>query len=343
MILYDCPYAFLLLAILPLIVGAFFLLYRHRKTQLDSFVDGRICDLMMEKRRPLSFWSKVVLACIVWLGGVIALASPKGNEHYIHQNTSTQVSGMYQIIFLVDASASMSINDSRNGATRLEVAKEIADKIISGLNGENVALFAFTSATMQLAPITTDYLFTRLMLRQMEINEGETVGTDLAQAFDNVNQEALSLYNVPKMLVLLTDGGDPTQQKIEEVVQPLVGTKNLSTAVIAIGSKEGGIVPNVTYEGRAVNSKLNLPLLQEIASMTHGSLFMASELTSTQIAEAVAKQIVQKKVFYQQGGTLSSIDDRVYDHYFWVPLGVALVALLLFLLIPDTQKRGRRV
>ena len=85
---------------------------------------------------------------------------------------------------MLDTSASMSVEDTRQKNTRLEVAKEIIDEMVQKLDGQNVALYSFTSALTPIVPLTLDYLFTRLMLQDVHLNYGEVAGTDLFESLE---------------------------------------------------------------------------------------------------------------------------------------------------------------
>src|SRR5690606_21686855 len=111
----------------------------------------------------------------------------------------------HDVIFLVDASASMSVADMRGGLSRFNYAKEIVDAAISKLQGESVALSAFTSGVTVLSPLTMDYFFVRIMLKQMQINEGDIAGTNLVEAIA-VTREQYFPFITPslKSLIILT-------------------------------------------------------------------------------------------------------------------------------------------
>lgn len=362
---YDWPsMAILLAALLPL-AWSMVLLYRYRQKKLKLFADWAVRNAVVENREPVLYWVKVLLYCLAWIGGVIAVMQPKGNERYVSTAPNGEVTVIkqrsknhlmrkktHEVIFLVDASASMKIPDI-SGKTRLEVSKEIVDDIISHLKGENVSLFAFTSATMQIVPSTLDYLFTRLMLQQIEINEGETEGTDIKLALEFVRK----LYfaqpsSKTKTLILLTDGGDtslyelnPEQRKeeVRKIVDPIrdAEEKNLRVLVVGVAGMQGKDVPGITFQGKPVISSLDEALLRKISSSGRGSLFIIGEMTAFQISQAIAQNIARDESFIdvsQDEPPDMGERSHVYDLYFQIPLGIAILALAGCLLIPDTRK-----
>jgi len=350
---YDWPQAAILLLFVFVIGWTFFALSRYRRNKLNHFFGDAHLSLMLVKREPGLYWTKVVLCCIVWTLGVIALMQPKGNEHYL---TRTKVHATYRkahdVILLMDASASMGVGDLTGGRTRDQVAKEIADLIVSKLNGESVTLWAFTSVTMQLVPLTTDYLFTRLMIRQVEINEGETAGTNIQQALEVIKKQ-YEEDQIPKTLVLLTDGGDTQLETlqgsarteyIEKTIHPftLPEKQNWRIKIVALGSTTGGVVPQVQFQGQSVKSTLDLSLLEPLSQINGNHLFDIDKMTSMQIAQEIVDD-VSKRMDYAKEGDFNQQEesDHIYDLYFQIPLGIALVALALFLLIPDSKQRRK--
>lgn len=359
---YDWPSAVLLAFLGLLLAWRFIALYQYRRTVLNEFAEPSVMHALLERRHPFIYVTKACLCCMIWLCAAFALMQPKGNSRYVSPSVSKEESSlpqekrrkkMHEILLLIDASASMAVTDAYSGVTRLSAAKEIADTIVSGLKGENVSLFAFTSATMQLVPSTTDYLFARLMLREVEINEGETAGTDIRQALETVRQNSFSKSAPkPKTLILLSDGGDTAyesaegavqQTLLDQIIEPLADAidQHLHVQVVGIGSKQGRDVPGVTYKGHAVLSTLDEGLLKKISVAGQGNLFLANEMTSLQTAKAVLEAISQQSTYEETSAmpTEESAHELVYDLYYQIPLGLALLAFAAVLLLPDTSRQ----
>lgn len=352
---YDWPSLSLLLFIVPFVAWAFVELYRFRQTKLQAFADKHILNVLVENRFGVSFWTKVALLCLVLICSILSLMQPKGNQRYIQQNDSLKVlksmrKQMHEVIFLFDASASMDVKDV-SGRTRLAAAKEIADDIVSHLDGENVALFAFAATTIQIVPMTADYLFTRLMIRQLEINEGEN--TNLKQALETVNEQFfLHSSPIPKTLILLTDGGDTLYESLDvqtqvdalnKILQPIsnANDKNMRIIVVGLGTKKGGVVPNVQFNGLPVHSSLDQKVLKRISTASKGRLFLIEEQTAMEIAQEISADIAKRAKYEQSDQSERGARLDVYDMYFQYPLGIALLALVLYMLIPDTRKIKR--
>ena len=361
---FDWPgAAWLLFLVFPL-SWAFYYLYAHRQKQLENFASQRILDLIVEKRDPLVYWVKAFLFSLAWVLIVFALMQPKGNERYAPSNTNASQQSSsgkaimrkktHEVIFLVDASASMSVVDNQ-GKTRLELSKEIVDDVIRQLQGENVSLYAFTSATIQVVPSTLDYIFTRLMLQQIAINEGETEGTNLKQALEYLHKRYFETnLSKTKTVVVLTDGGDTSlegvpldkqKESIEKIISPIADVKDqdVRVFVVGLGTAQGKPIPKVTFEGHPVVSALEESLLQRLSVAGRGELYLADKMPPLQISQEIARQIARRES-YEDSSTIASAESagggtHVYDYYFQFPLAAAILCLMAYMLIPDTHKR----
>lgn len=361
---YGWPEAALLLFVGLILLAAFIRLYQYRQNKLSALADFNILNLVQEPRRTIPFWIKSLLFCTAWMFAVLALMGPKGNGRYptspleqLNKPSKPQtVRQLAQdVVFLIDTSASMGVVDTRTGKSRLDDAKEIVEEIVSSLRGQNAALFAFTSATMQLVPLTTDYLFTRLMLRQVSINEGETAGTDLLQALTTIKSNFFSVVTKKQTaLILLTDGGDTHLEGLqgserEAYIQKILNAvhhadaKQLQVYIVGIGSTQGKVIPNVSFQGHPVVSALNEELLRQISRNTGGEFYLSNEMTALQTANAIIDKLKANRQFEDKIVNSPRIesgqDELVYDLYFQIPLGIAVIALALALLLPETRRK----
>lgn len=358
---YDFAFASLLLLLVIPLAGCLFFLYQDRKNRLQAFATPRILETILEKRQL--FWVKTFLYCLAWVCAVIAFMQPKGNERYI--TSAKEPSSLathaekplrkkaHEVILLMDASSSMNIADV-SARTRLEAAKVIADDLISRLHGENVSLFAFTGSTMQIVPSTLDYLFTRLMLREIQINEGETEGTNIRLALDFVKKLYFEKPSpTTKTVILFSDGGDTrlvglnpeqTKQAVKEIISPIANAEenNLRVFAVGIGSSTGAQVPGVSFQGHPIVSSLEEALLRKLSILGRGDLFIVGNTTSLQIAQKLAQNIARDESFVD-ATELAPPDQKdnthLYDLYFQIPLGIAILALAGCLFLPDTRRR----
>lgn len=347
----------------------FWFLASWRLDSLDQFASSDVLNKILLPRSSKIYWLKAAACFFAWILAVAALMGPEGNAHYPEETLSSSNEQKnelakvrrkgHEVIFLIDASASMSVPDSRTGATRLDSAKEIADQIVSRLTGESGALYAFTSETIQLSPLTYDYLFLRLMIRQIKINEGDIPGTDIANALEFMKNKYYSKVDSKlKTLILLTDGEDthleslqgPEKERVTETLLKLIEDpekNHLRVYTIGLGSLEGGEIPNLSYEGKKIHSALNEELLRKIARKGRGVYYPAREYTSIQLSKELIQSMGQDSPFYQEEALVRSYsanagDNRVYSLYYQIPLALALILLSFILVWPDAvQAKGK--
>lgn len=351
---YDIPSAgYLLFAVFLLLVMFWFLHFLRR--QFANHFNRAYTDQILIPHASVIYWTKAFLFCFAWIFAVIALMQPKGNEQYLNpgkqedQSTKNEKRRKpHEMIFLLDASASMSVKDAHGGISRLEYAKEIGDEMISRLNGQNASLHAFTSESMQLSPSTLDYLFVRLMLRDLKINEGETEGTDLLKALKAIRQQYFPQpTNSLKTLVILTDGGDthleslkgPEKEKALEAILNVVNgaqEDHLRVYTIGLGSKQGKEIPGISFEGKPVLSAENESLLRKLSIRGRGEYYDANEENVVSIADRLFKSLAQDNPFVHEGEKIENQDESAsgFDLYFQYPLFLAILCLLTALSLP---------
>ncbi len=366
---YNFPQAAFALFAVFVLLWLGWTLYRYRQDALQRFADDAVLDRVTTGRSLRMYWIKIAALSLAWLLGVLAWMGPQGNAHYpeekLLKNGSHKTPGaevklrrrLHDVIFLVDASASMSVPDSRTGATRLDFGKDIVDQIISKLNGERVSLYPFTSQVEQLSPATLDYLFVRLMTRQIKINEGDSAGTDIAKALQEVKEKYFKNPSPGlKTVVLLSDGGDTAledlqgeqrEKKINEILALVdhAADLNLRVYTIGIGSLKGGEIPGLTYEGKSVHSSLEEDLLHRIANRGRGIYFRASNDTALSLAEKIVQDMGQDNPYLEDEVVIKPLtigSGMVYDLYYQIPLGLALLLLLFVAFWPDAKTKPRQ-
>lgn len=341
--IYDFPQAaWLGLAVfLFLILG--WSLFQFRKRSLQKFGDKDLLPNLVVPRSSSIYWLKLFLFSLAWILLTFALMQPKGNPHYPEEDLKrtqlTQVELLkkaHEIILLIDASASMEVPDGSNQISRLEQAKEIADQIVSRLRGETVSLYAFTADTTVLSPETPDYLFVRLILRQLQINEGGTAGTDLLNSLEEIRKKYLSQPKDKTLsLFIFSDGGSETDD-VQNLIKNLKGLPNLHIYTVGMGSLEGGQIPNLTSEGAPVQSRLSEELLRQL-----GRYYRANDYPLTTLVDRLIEAMNQEKIEEKLiPGTVSANPEENlnYDLYFQVPLGIALLFLIFYIWGPNTRK-----
>lgn len=374
------------------VLGALFIavllysLYRYRRNALQRLASLELLKSIALPRSPALSFAHALALCLAWIFAVVALMEPLGAPRYRGENADAEARTLgekliegpgtdatqgvvkrrkaHEVIFLLDTSASMTVADTRTGVTRLNYAKEIIDEVVSELDGQSTALYAFTSQVHTVSPLTVDYLFVRLILKMVGVNEGDVAGTDLAEALETVRRKHFQ-RNRDRLitLVLLTDGGDTRLENLrgneraremQTIISRLRGAEELNLRVytIGIGSPQGALIPDIHFDGKPVTSSLDEELLRDLANEGRGRYYFANDYSALGIAQNIVKLLKDDDPYIEEEEEEASLigvverteardkeKDLIYDLYFQYPLGIALLCLGLAIIMPETNQR----
>lgn len=326
------------------------LFWSRKKSQKENLLSLLIHPSSIKRvvKSPDSFQITAQLICTLFgLAFLIfAFMQPVGNPRYVGSDAfESRGVSPHEWMFLVDNSASMAVEDSRSGQRRLAVAKEVVNALIPKLPPGPISLYSFSNSLQEWVPSTWDTLFVRMLLDNIPILYGSEGGTDLSQAFYGVfrriSQEPKELH---KTVILLSDGGDTAYEVANEatkeeraavILESLSERErwNLQVIVIAIGSEEGGEVPEVLYEGESVRSSVDLSLLFKVAKSGGGRLFPLGTESATLFSEKVASWIQKNLPKDGSGGSINTPGKLTFTHYFRYPLFAGILCLILAFLL----------
>lgn len=344
---YQFPQAAVLFLGLLLLLGLFWGLEQWKRKATLLLCGPTLASSLTRPTSLLLMRTEAALFMLSWMLAVLALMGPFIPHSLSSSPSLPRQKKPHAVLFLVDASASMSVEDSRNGQSRLSFAKQIAEETISHLHGESVGLYAFTSQLVPLVPPTWDHLFVRLALRHLSLNEEETAGTDFFQSLDSLRA---AQWAEPRgrtiTLVLLSDGGDTEldslkgdarKKRLQAITQLVADQEALQVLTVGLGGSHAQQIPGVQDQGKPVLSALEQELLLAL-SASQGAYFEANSSSSSQLGEQIATRIAQNAVYFTP---LSSAGERTSQPrlLFSFPLACAMIALVLALLCPHWGRR----
>ncbi len=207
--------------------------------------------------------------------------------------TRTQASGV-DIMLVLDVSGSMLAEDFTIGtqrANRLEAVRMVTERFINSRPGDRLGIIAFAGRPYLVSPLTLDHEWLIRNLDRIRIGlveDGTAIGSALASAANRLKDKPAE----SKLIVLLSDGDNNAGK-----IQPLTAAeaaKALGIRVYTVGAGSRGMAPfpfkdpfgRTQY--RQVNMEFDETSLQQIASITGGKYFRA---TDTKSLEAVFKDI----------------------------------------------------
>lgn len=276
------PKFFYLLLLIPAMVAWY--IFRQK----DSKASLQISTLQSFAKSPVSikvylrhilFALRIIVITLI----IIVLARPQSTNTW--KNVTTE--GI-DIILAIDVSGSMLARDFT--PDRLEAAKEIGIKFISGRQTDRMGLVIFSGESFTLCPLTTDHASLINMFKDIKmgiLEDGTAIGSGLATAISRLkDSNALS-----RVVILLTDGVNNRGE-----IAPLTAAeiaKSYGVRVYPVGIGSIGTAPypvqtpfGVQYQNMEV--KIDEEVLQQIAEMTGGRYFRA---TNNKALEQVYSEI----------------------------------------------------
>jgi len=317
---------------------------RLRRTSLKVSSLGLWSEVDAGRARYL--WIPVFLRRMTLVLLLLALARPQAGSTY-----SMNVSEGIAIQLLVDVSSSMDMNvrdlDGQN-RSRMEVAKEMVKKFIAGdgntLQGRSedlLGLITFARYADTRSPLTFGHDALLQIVSSLEVQErpnedGTAYGDALALAAARLqNIEALQFGQVSesadaiesRVIILLTDGENNSGAHLPLEAAGLAKAWGCRIYCISLGDTEG------EYSSKVQIDKLTAAeqTLKHISDETGGIFRQATDYESLL---SVYEEIDRLE--------RSDIATRSYDRvaeWLWLPLGVALLSLLIALILEASVLR----
>lgn len=188
--------------LVPLVI-LYFLKLKRPRMEVPSLAlwqsvvnDQRVNSPFQKFRRNILLWLQMALLCLL----ILALMQPSFSG-------GPETSEYLPV--LIDCSASMSARNQDSDKTRLEIAKERAQELISNVgSGGRIALFEFSSGGRRLTEFTNDVQILTKALSEIQ-------PTDRASKLDEVLRMAGAYSRTApvKRVVVLTDGN--LQSKVD--------------------------------------------------------------------------------------------------------------------------------
>jgi Ca-activated chloride channel family protein len=258
---------------------------------------------------------------------VVAAARPQTG--IASENVRTQ--GI-DVVLVLDISSSMLAEDLE--PNRLEAAKAVAADFVNGRRNDRIALVAFAGEAFTQVPLTLDYSVVTTLLSELDpsmIEDGTAVGMGLATAVKRLEaSDAAS-----KVVILLTDGRNNRGEIGPVTAAQAAQALGIKVYTIGAGSRGVARVPvNDPLRGRVyANMRVDIDeeTLREVASTTGGQYFRATDSQSLAQIYSEIDQLERTEIEVE--------NFTQYAERFSLPLGVALVLLLLELGLSRTALR----
>jgi len=256
---------------------------------------------------------------------IIAAAGPRIGA----ARAETRSEGI-SIVLAIDMSSSMLAEDFAP-ANRMDVAKQTAIEFVRARTSDRIGLVAFAAQALTQVPITTDYAVLEQALRGLHIGmleDGTAIGTGIATAANRLRRAP----GKSKVIVLLTDGVNNRGTVDPRTAAQAAAAFGIKIYVIGVGKRGEAPVPTgqgaegLRYQMMPV--EIDEPLMTEIASMTGGRYFRATDTESL--------RHVFQEINRLEKSTVEQVVYRRFDEAYRVPLAMGLVALALEIVLAGT-------
>lgn len=247
---------------------------------------------------------------------VCIIARPQSSIRW--SNTNTQGT---DIMIALDVSSSMLAGDF--DPNRLEAAKSVATRFISGRPSDNIGLVIFAGECFTAVPMTTDHAQLINYLNEVEVGileDNTAIGDGLATAINRIKSgQAKS-----KSIILITDGSHNAGQLTPIDAAEIAAQNDIKVYTVGIGRNGTAPFPQMDQFGRV--HQINLPVvidektLTNIANQTGGKYFRATN-------EHVLKQIFEE--IDQLETTEISVKKFARTEEDFTPWAIAAIILLV--------------
>jgi Ca-activated chloride channel family protein len=320
-------YLYLLLLLLPLVV---WYVYKDRDSRASlqfSSLKGFNENAGWFRRyfRHLLFVFRILALALL----IIVLARPQSTTRW--RNVTTE--GI-DVVLALDISSSMLARDFQ--PNRLEASKDVAIEFISGRPNDRMGLVVFSGESFTQCPLTTDHAVLVNLFNDIEsgmIEDGTAIGNGLATAVNRLKESSA----ISKVIILLTDGVNNKGEIAPVTAAEIARTFGIRVYTIGVGSE--GMAPypvNTPYgvQYRSMNVEIDEAVLKEVAGITEGRYFRATNNRKLRDIYAEIDQLEKSKIDVQE---ISRREEEYLLFALWglvFILGEGLFKLFLFRSLP---------
>ncbi|HEU5246132.1 MAG TPA: VWA domain-containing protein, partial [Candidatus Udaeobacter sp.] len=323
------------LLLIPLLIALFVRAEERGLKRLQEFVSARLLPQLAgtvnRPRRILRFALQLLGLALA----IVSLAQPRWG--YTFEDVKRK--GL-DLLIAVDTSRSMLSNDVQ--PNRLDRVKLAIQDLINQLQGDRVGLIAFAGRAFLQAPLTIDYDAVVEAVNDLDTKTIPEGGTNISSAITLATQSFGKSAMGNRALVIFTDGEELNGDAVKTAKEAADAGVRIFT--VGVGTLQGSLIP-VTGDdgqtdfvkdlsGQVVKSKLDDKRLREITQATGGFYLHLENGPRTM------QQIQNEGLAKMQAAEMDvRLSRRPIERYEW-PLGAALIALALSILIPE-RKRAR--
>ena len=231
------------------------------------------------------------------------------------------------IIMALDISGSMLAKDFK--PNRIEAAKEVAQDFIDSRPNDRIGLVIFSGESFTQCPLTSDHAVIKNLFSGIHtgmVADGTAIGNGLATAITRVKDSK----SKSKVVILLTDGVNNQGSVAPLTAASIAKAFGVRVYTIGVGTKGKAlspvnIYPDGSYEYAYVDVDIDEKSLGEIASMTGGKYFRATD--NDKLREIYGEiDRLEKTIFEEKNFTNKA------EHFLPFAITAGILLLIEFLL-----------
>lgn len=316
---FENPQFFWLFLLLPFAIAWY--IWKRNKQQaalkISSIKGFKVSASWITKLKPLLFVIRLIALSLI----ITALARPRT----VDVSTKTKTTKGIDIVMSIDVSASMLAKDLR--PNRLEALKEVAAEFINDRPNDRIGLVVYAGESFTKTPITSDKSIILGSLKDVKydnvLENGTAIGMGLATSVNRLKDSKAK----SKVIILLTDGSNNAGFIDPKIASELAVEYGIKTYTIGIGTNgmalaPVAIMPDGSFQYGRVQVEIDEDLLKEIAKVTGGKYFRATN----------NKKLQQ---IYQEIDKLERTDIEEFKFYNYEEKFRSLALLALFLIFVE--------
>lgn len=315
-----------IIAVVLLEIGA----HRRRSQALRLFAAPHLVNALTGSISTTRRLAKRLLL----VGGVACLFIALARPHLFFR-WQEEVRHGIDILVAVDCSKSMLTQDVK--PNRIERAKLAISDFADRLPDDRLGLIAFAGDAFLQVPLTLDHDAFQTAVRELDTDTIPRPGTDIATAIDEAVLALKSQAANAKILILVTDGEDLEGRALSAAQN--AAKEGLKIYTVGVGTPGGDLIPetdesgSVMYlhdaDGQIVKSRLDEPMLKQIAGATGGAYARLGQ--QGQGLDEIYQRYIATLPTHQVESRRQKIE---FEQYEW-PLSLSILLLIGSMLLGE--------
>ncbi len=324
------PGFFWLMLVIPVLIVYY--IFRHNFTTAEVLLPSPFSAIELPKATFKNYLrhSLFGLRMLAIAALIVIVARPQSTMSY--KNITSE--GI-DIVMAQDISGSMLSTDFR--PNRIGAAKKVDSTFINDRPDDKIGLVIFSGQAFTQCPLTTDHAVIKNLLAQIHtgmVEDGTAIGDGLATAVNRLKDDNTTKS---KVIILLTDGVNNMGSVAPLTAAEIAKVFNIRVYTIGVGTigkamTPDAIMPNGQYHYSLQDVEIDEPLLRQIAGMTGGKYFRATDNESLKKIYSEIDKMEKSRI------TEKDYTDRAEE---FLPFAIAagILILLLELLLKNTVLR----